>query len=460
MSGAGVALKSEVKRPMTVQVMKTKAETGFSEDFARVEARLPGNDAVRKLRRDAIGRFAALGLPHRRNEDWKYTDLRAMLKEAAPLAVGGHSKSAQSFVGLALGSSLKGLDRSGDWMLFADGRHVTGNGLLNSVASSLGAVLGHSPAWVDAEMVRAIKGEVNGVQALNSALMTDGVVLDIPDSAEFDAPVHLVFAASGDEEADKTATVHAVTRNIIRVGKGAKVTLVESFASAAARSRHVNAMTQLVIGDGAEVTHIKLTETHAGDVHLGNWLVRIGANASYKPFQATLGEGIVRNDLHVTFEGQHSTFDLGAATLGHASGHGDTTLVVDHAVPHCTSRELFKTVLDGTSRAVFQGKVIVRPDAQKTDGKQMAKALLLSPDAEFDSKPELEIYADDVVCGHGSTSAELDEDLIFYCRSRGIPLETARAMLVESFIGEAIDKVEDEQLRYALMTKARACLTR
>ena len=171
-----------------------------------------------------------------------------------------------------------------------------------------------------------------------------------------------------------------------------------------------------------------------------------------------VGDGIVRNDLAVTFRGQHSTFDLGSAKLVGGHGHADTTLVVDHAVPHCTSRELVKSVLADTARAVFQGKVIVRPDAQKTDGKQMAQALMLSPDAEFDSKPELEIYADDVVCGHGSTSAEIDPELVFYLRSRGIPLEEAQAMLVESFIGEAIDKAEPETVQEALRAIARGWL--
>ena len=129
--------------------------------------------------------------------------------------------------------------------------------------------------------------------------------------------------------------------------------------------------------------------------------------------------------------------------------------MVDHAVPHCVSRELFKGVLDDRARGIFQGKVIVRPDAQKSDGKQMAQVLMLSPDAEFDSKPELEIYADDVVCGHGSTAAEIDEDLLFYCRSRGIPAAEARAMLIELFIGEALEKVEHEGLREAMAAIAR-----
>ena len=154
--------------------------------------------------------------------------------------------------------------------------------------------------------------------------------------------------------------------------------------------------------------------------------------------------------MFATFKGEGAKLDISGLFLGRGTEHIDTTLVVDHAVPGCESRELFKGVLADRARGVFQGKVIVRPDAQKTDGKQMAQALMLSEDAEFDSKPELEIYADDVVCGHGSTAAEIDEDMLFYLRSRGIPLEEARALLIESFIGEAIDKVEDERLREAL----------
>src|SRR5690606_8282641 len=150
------------------------------------------------------------------------------------------------------------------------------------------------------------------------------------------------------------------------------------------------------------------------------------------------------NQIFVTFKGEGSKLDCSGAFLAANSEHIDTTLVVDHAVPRCESRELYKGVLDGRGRGIFQGKVIVRPGAQKTDGKQMAQALMLSPHAEFDSKPELEIYADDVICGHGSTSAEIDPEHIFYFRSRGIPEPEARALLIEAFVGEAIEKVEDE----------------
>jgi Fe-S cluster assembly protein SufD len=188
--------------------------------------------------------------------------------------------------------------------------------------------------------------------------------------------------------------------------------------------------------------------------HLANWIVTLGEAVNYRGFHMTAGAALARSQIFATYKGQHSKLDMSGVFLGRGSDHIDTTLVVDHAVPHCVSRELFKGVLDDRARGIFQGKVIVRPDAQKSDGKQMAQVLMLSPDAEFDSKPELEIYADDVVCGHGSTAAEIDEDLLFYCRSRGIPEAEARAMLIESFIGEALERVEHEGLREAMAAVA------
>ena len=220
----------------------------------------------------------------------------------------------------------------------------------------------------------------------------------------------------------------------------------------------VNALTEMRVGDGATVAHFKVAADHGKAVHLSNWNIALGREANYRGFQYTSGQGLARNQIFATYKGEGSKLDLSGAFLARGTEHIDTTLVVDHAVPHCQSRELFKGVLDGHARGIFQGKVIVRPDAQKTDGKQMAQALMLSPDAEFDSKPELEIYADDVVCGHGTTSAELDEDLLFYCMSRGIPETEARALLIESFIGEAFDKVEHDGLQLAFQTMAKTWL--
>jgi Fe-S cluster assembly protein SufD len=453
MSVSLVVEKEKAPRPMTVHVTKTKAETALSEGFAAVEAKLPGGDHVQTLRREAIGVFASLGLPHRRIEDWKYTDLRALQTEAYPRGHGGIAGTqviAEALDGTIAGL-LPGLDAH--TIVFMDGAFVT-----STLPQDQGGVDFHpldkalesGAAWVD-QALEATTMQADGIVALNTAYMSGGLALRVNDGVTLDKPIHAVFLSSGGEP--KAIT----TRLIVSVGSGVTMTLIESHLCSA---RQDNTLTQITAGDHARVTHVKNLHTSGRSIHLANWLVQLGANVTYRPFQLTTGDGLVRNSMQVTFAGQHSSFDLGAATLGTSTAHADLTLVVDHAVPHCISRELFKCVLDDKSRAIFQGKVIVRPDAQKTDGKQMAQALLLSPDAEFDSKPELEIYADDVVCGHGSTSAELDEDLLFYCRSRGIPLETARAMLVESFIGEAIDKVENETLRDALMVRARAALTR
>lgn len=439
-------------RPMTVQVLKTKAETSLVEAFAAVEAHLPGGDWLRQLRRAAIGAFQAEGLPHRRVEEWKFTDLRTLMRETFPLASAGAGK-APTLEAVAK-SALPGADLSKSAVLFVDGAGVAEQGIsdLSEAASPfLAKLIDHPPAWLESE-VSEVSGHVgDGTLALNTALFSDGAVLDIANGREIETPIALLFS-----DADTTPRTVA-TRNVVRVGKSAKVVLVECHLVAEG-ARQANTLTQLVIGDEAEVVHVKLVISRAGSIHLGRTVARLGKSSSYRPFQLVAGDGVVRNDLSVTFGGQHATFDLGGALLTSGNGHADTTLVVDHAVPHCTSRELIKCVLADQSRGVFQGKVIVRPDAQKTDGKQMAQALMLSPDAEFDSKPELEIYADDVVCGHGSTSAEIDPELIFYLRSRGIPLAEAQAMLVESFIGEAIDKAEPEVVQDALRALARQWL--
>ena len=444
---------AKATRPMTVQVLKTKAETALGEQFAEAETTLPGGEWLRELRLKAIGAFAALGLPHRRVEEWKYSDLRAAMKEAYPLARASIGDPAAYVVAKHLGAGFEKNTAE-----FVNGRAAAFTGVFAKKGAGSLAKLSEEPlAWLKAELEAAASTFADGAIALNTALFTDGMVLDIPANAAFEMPLVIAFTDGDGAARSKAATY---VRNVIRIGKGAKVTLVELFEGGRVPGHQVNAVTQLVIGDGAEVTHVKLVETGHEDLHVGKWLIRTGANTTYRPFHMTLGAGFVRNELALKFDGQHSMLDLGAAYLNGDQGHTDTTLVIDHAVPHCTSRELVKGVLDQRARGVFQGKVIVRPDAQKTDGKQMAQALMLSEDTEFDSKPELEIHADDVVCGHGSTSAEIDPDLVFYLRARGIPREVALAMLVESFIGEAIDKVEHEGLREVFMNKARVWLER
>ncbi|MDO9383672.1 MAG: Fe-S cluster assembly protein SufD [Hyphomicrobiaceae bacterium] len=428
---------------MNVAVIKTKAEQAIPELFEKVADTLPGGAKAAPARREAMSRFAAIGLPHRRIEEWKYTDLRTSLKDAlAPATEAGLSAEALT---AALGPLAA---VAGDRIVFVNGIYSAvlstkfdSSGLLN--VAPLSEALASGLANLGA--IGADEGQ-NAVLALNAAFVTDGAVISVADGAEIDTPLLIVNVRAG-----KTAQSTA-TRNIINVGTKAKATIIEMFvvAAGATANAQANSATEIKAGDGAEVVHVKCV-SDAGEVsHLSNWLVGLGTGTVYRGFQFTSGTRVTRNGINVTYGGENAKLDMSGAFLARGSEHIDTTLVVDHAVPKCESRELFKGVLANHSRGIFQGKIIVRPDAQKTDGKQMAQALMLSPDAEFDSKPELEIYADDVVCGHGSTVAEIDEDLMFYCQSRGIPPGTARALLVQSFIGEALEKIEIETLRDAL----------
>lgn len=427
---------------MTVAVMRTKAESALIDAFQGVVGRLPGGAQVAKARAAALQHFAEAGLPHRRVEEWKYTDLRNLLKDALPLSVDDRTKVTTGDLFVALGPFAclelpRVLIVNGAWRKELSSAHEWG-GEVGSLADALAKGATLSDASGDA------------VLALNTAYATDGVMVRVPAGVTLAKPL-LVLNVQMGPEARST-----VVRNHIEVGANAKATIIEAFVTlpGANPEGQLNAATEVVAADHAEVTHIKLAAQQPKVTHLVNWLLTLGEGTTYRGFQMTVGVAVARNQIRATYKGQHARLDLSGLLLGRGHNHMDTTLVVDHAVPHCESRELFKAVLDDRARAVFQGKVIVREGAQKSDGKQMAQALMLSPDAEFDSKPELEIYADDVVCGHGSTVAELDEDLLFYCMSRGIPKAEARAMLVESFIGEALDKVADEGVREALAAVA------
>jgi Fe-S cluster assembly protein SufD len=438
---------------MSTAIAKTRAEEQLGEHFRAAEARLPGGERARAIRRAAFGRFGAQGLPHRRLEAWKYTDLRTQLAVAEPPAAGAEASAAALAGALAPFAELDAIRLVFVGGIFAphlsQAKSLPGEVAFERLATGLA---GTGVAWVEGRLAEAEGIKAGAVVSLNTAFASDGAIVRITSGARLARPLHLVFLAAG-----RTAQSVAV-RNLIEVGAGAGATILESHVSLEPAGHQSNAASEVAIGPGARVRHVKHLASGSASAHLGTWIASVGAEAEYRAFQFTAGTGLVRNDISVTFAGAGARLDLSGAFLGRGRDHIDTTLVVDHAVPGCESRELFKGVLDGRARGVFQGKVIVRPDAQKSDGKQMAQALMLSPEAEFDSKPELEIYADDVVCGHGSTAAELDAGLVFYCRSRGIPEAEARALLTESFVGEAIEKVEEGPVREALMAAARRWL--
>jgi Fe-S cluster assembly protein SufD len=280
--------------------------------------------------------------------------------------------------------------------------------------------------------------------SLNNAMAVDGAVIQIAAKTIVDKPIHLVFVHSG-----KDATA-AYTRSRVVVENGAQVTLVESHEGAGGVDYQVNNALALFVGDRAIVNHVKINSEGNASLHVATLTAAVGEGASLRSFGFTLDGAVTRNQLFVACNGKNSELTIAGANLLRKREHADTTLVLDHTVGGCTSREIFKSVLDDESRGVFQGKIVVRPDAQKTDARMMMRALLLSDEAEADHKPELEIFADDVQCGHGSTAGALDPNLKFYLMARGISEPEADALLIQAFIGEALDTIAHEGVRAAL----------
>jgi Fe-S cluster assembly protein SufD len=440
---------------LPVKQFQTRAEQAFLDAFTAAEPTLPGagNKWVAALRRQAIDTYALLGLPHRRVEAWKYTDLRSQLTDAYPFARARSAGLSEAEFANALTDRAAALAAYRlvlvEGELRSDLSDIAGLQAAGAEIHSLGDALQKPAPWLK-EVLGQARASSDAIVALNTALMTGGVVLRLAKGQTLDRPVHLIHLDGEGEPAG------IVTRNVVVVEAGASLMLWESYAGDRVLQR--NAVTEIVIGDKGAIDHIKLQREAAGSLHLGTWLVRLGADARYGAFQLSTGAALSRNQINAAFEGEGSSLNVSGALLMRDRQHCDTTLLIEHKVPRCTSRELFKAVLDNEARGVFQGKIIVSPGAQKTDGKQMAQALLLSESAEFDSKPELEIFADDVVCGHGSTSGQIDEDLLFYLEARGIPEVEARALLIQAFVGEAIELVEHEGMRDALGAASAAWL--
>ena len=428
--------------PAEPRALKTPAEQALSAAFAAARGSLPGEGAVGKLREVAFERFDAAGLPHRRVEEWKYTDLRALMREARPLAGPAGAKPQGNIAPI-----LSGIET--DRIAIVNGRYestwsdakvsdpgVTVAELFEFVADNPDYRLGQVP------------GTDDPAYWLNTAFMSGGVALRIRRGGSVAKPVHIAHVFSGD------AAAAMYPRSVVVVEPGAQLTLIESFSGAEGVDYQVNSALELVIGDGARVDHIKVGCDGGAALRVSTLGVTVGAKAAYKDFAFTLGGAVVRNQTFVRFAGEGSEGAIDGASLLKGRQHVDNTLVIDHAVGHCTSRERFKSVLDGESHGIFQGKIIVEPHAQKTDGKMMTRALLLSDEAEADNKPELEIFADDVVCGHGATAGALDPGLKFYLMSRGIPAAEAEALLIQAFIGEVVEEIAHEGIREALMFAA------
>ncbi len=433
---------------MTTEItqIRTPAEKALISLYSSEKDRLPGNKMVKALRSQAFAEFERSGLPHRRIESWHYTDLRSQLREAAPLFAPGSSEFEDSL------RHVQPKIPEGYALVLLDGAFVPELSNVDELPAgisvrSLADLLASGDATLVERLAPKGLGMGDPALSLNAALMQGGVVVDVAPNTQLDKPLIILSVMSA-------GAVHAAFhRSLVRVGAGAKLTLFEIVDAVEIGSNQQNGVLVIQMGDGAEVEHLtRISRQGADAIIIRSVLAALGANCRYDGFALIADGGLVRRQIFLRFDGEHSTASIRGLSLLSGKRHADTTLVVDHAVPHCTSREYFKHIIAEEATGVYQGKVIVRPHAQKTDGGMKSRALLLSDSAAMFNKPELEIFADDVVCGHGATVAQLDEDQLFYLRSRGLPRAEAEQLLLEAFAAEALDSVRDEGARGRLMT--------
>jgi Fe-S cluster assembly protein SufD len=400
------------------------------------------------LRKAGMARFAELGFPTLKHEDWRFTNVAPIAKlpfkpvlEAEPNLPSREALHQFPLANLA-GSRFVFIDGIYSREL-SDDRPLPDGVKLGSLAEALAAV----PSLVEKHLGRYARTEDNTFAALNTAFFQDGGFVFVPAGRVLPEPVHFLFVNTGKESG---AAIHP--RNLIIVEPDAKATVIESYVSLgdATAATLTNAVTEFSLGDRAVVEHCKLQDESLGAFHIAALHSRVGRAVSFSSHSVAIGAKLSRNNIRTTLDGEGIETVLNGVYLTGGEQLADHHMVVDHAKPHCASHEYFNGILAGRSRGIFHGRILVRPDAQKTDAKQTNKNLLLSDDASADAKPQLEIYADDVKCTHGATVGQLNEESIYYLRSRGIGLETARRMLIHAFAGEIIDRVKHDGLREEL----------
>lgn len=401
---------------------------------------------VLPVRQAGVARFTELGYPGLDHEDWRFTNLAPLV--ALPFkpvgAVGYGSVRARDLAGLPF------TDLAGDRLVFVDGHFAPalsriGEHAPGVVVGNLAAALKSHPDLIQQHLGVPARDPFSAFFALNDAYFTDGAFILVPAGKEVVEPIQVIFVATGRETG---ATVHA--RNLILAGPDTRVTVIEQFVGLNPAATVTNVVTHLNAGANAAVEHLRFQDESKTAFHVGALEAIIGRAANVIAHSFALGARLSRQTINTLLDGEGLEAVLNGLYLTDGDQLADHHMVVDHAKPHCASHEYFNGILAGKSRTVFHGRILVRKGAQKTDAKQTNKNILLSDDATADTKPQLEIYADDVKCTHGATVGQLNPESLFYMRARGISLETARRMLIHSFAGEIIERVRHTPLREAL----------
>jgi Fe-S cluster assembly protein SufD len=397
---------------------------------------------LRAFRQEGIAQLARQGFPTSKDEDWKYTQVAPLAAHAFTPVHTVHEADVQAVLARLT------LPGAGPRLVFVDGRFARELSSLDGGTSGL-TVRSLREALLEESALESLVGaqaraRVHPFTALNAALLEEGALLRLAPGTVCGEPVQLLFLTLGRGDG---APVLASPRVVVVVERGSELTLVESYGAVAPRGSFTNAVTEVSLGSGARLTHLKLQAEAEASFHIGSLHVEQGRDSRFASHLISLGGALARNEVHATFAAEGGECTLNGLYVGHGTQHLDHHTRLDHAHPRCISRELYKGVLDDQARGTFHGKVLVRPDAQQTDSRQSNRNLLLSETAMADARPQLEILADDVKCAHGATVGRLDEQALFYLRTRGIPKAEAERLLTHAFASEVVGAVPLAALR-------------
>ncbi|NKB22483.1 MAG: Fe-S cluster assembly protein SufD [Alphaproteobacteria bacterium] len=428
----------------SVQPLTDPVVEKYRAQYAAKGSELPGSarDWVNSLRNQALSALSRNGLPTRRVESWKYTDLRN-LHRAEFAAAAGAEVTAADLTPYKLEDAYVAVFVDGQYApAFSDLGDLPEGLSFSSMADAL--ALGNEELLAD--LGEAVDVELPGLGALNTALMQDGGVCRIADNVSVEKPIQLIFVSTENSSAE----IHL--RNLIGAGANSNATVMQSYVSLGASTGFCNVVTEAVLEQGANLRNVTHQVQSGTAWHIGLTSAQIKRDAHFESFVLSSGGRLSRNEIRVRLGGEGADCTLNGIALVRDRQHCDNTTDVDHAKSHCHSSQVYKNVLDDRSHTVFQGRVHVAPDAQKTDAHQMNRNLLLSRNAQADSKPELIIHADDVKCSHGATVGDLDQEALFYLQSRGIDAVTARNMMVQAFAAELVEAMPNDSIRSYLET--------
>ena len=417
----------------------SQAIARYAETFGGFEKSAPSHDLawLKKLRHDGFARFSQAGFPTMRDEDWRFTNPGAITKTAFHLARNGRKLPSREALAPFLMAGVASR------LIFVDGRFAPTLSSIGDVpkgvtVSSLASEIAKNPATVEKHLGRYLNLQRDSFGALNTAFLEDGAYVHVSKGVVLENPVAVLFVSTEHE-----FPVVSHPRNLIVVEENAQATVVEDYISLGAGEALCNTVTELVAGDHAVVSHYMIEREHASAYNVSTLRIQQGRAADVASHSILLGGALVRNNVHPVLAGEGGECLINGLFIGDGRQHLDNYMLVEHASPHCGSRQFYNGILDGRAHGVFHGRIIVHKDAQKTDAKQTNRNLLLSDTAQIDTKPQLEIYADDVKCTHGATIGQIEENALFYLRSRGIDEASARRLLLVAFASEYTDRMEE-----------------